>query len=553
MKTRLLILLLLLSYATFAQKTATPDSRVLPLLDSAGVPGVAVAVINQKGVVWAKGYGVQEAGKPARVDEQTVFSAASLSKPVFAYLVLKLVDEGKLDLDKPLYQYVPYRAIEHDARNRRITARMVLSHQSGLPNWRNGQLNFSADPGQRFSYSGEGFVYLQGVVMTIMGKSLEEVAQQYVFRPLGMSRSSYLWQPAFEANHATPHNRFGQPTPLTRFTEPNAAYSLQTTAADYGRFLVALLTGQGLKPATAQALFAPQVTAGRTLHDTTQSSTVIGWGLGVGLVQKPHAQAFWHWGDNGDFRCFAYVSRTRGQGMVYFTNSRAGLSLLSALPARVLGQPVRAVADFLQYDSYQSPPVQVSRRVLKAGIPAVAGPFLNPTNPRLAEADILDIAEQLLEYQQPEQASALLEMSSAAYPHSAQLLRVTAFTALKRGNRTQAAAALRRYLATQPSDENARHLLAQLTEPAAGNVTLHLPGFQQAHLVTLAGSFNNWQPLHTLFLKEGGEWRCTLRLPKGRYTYRLVVDGSWQPDPTNPATEPDGSGNSNSVLVVTTE
>ncbi|WP_170172753.1 serine hydrolase [Hymenobacter rigui] len=551
MKSCLFALLVLIVSPAFAQKAAVPEARLLPLLDSAGVPGVSMAVISQKGVVWAKGLGVREAGKPQPVDAQTVFSAASLSKPVFAYLVLKLVDAGKLNLDKPLYQYVPYRALEHDARGRRITARMVLTHQSGLPNWRNGQLNFIADPGQRFSYSGEGFVYLQGVVMTVMGKNLEELAQQYVFQPLGMSRSSYQWQPAFEANHASPHNRFGEVTPLTRFTEPNAAYSLQTTAADYGRFLVALLNGQGLQPATAQALFTPQVATGRTLHDTTQASTVIGWGLGVGLAQKPHAQAFWHWGDNGDFRCFAYVSRTRGQGMVYFTNSRAGLSLLAALPARVLGQSVRPVADFLQYDAYQSPPVQVSRRVLKVGPEAAAGPFLKPTAaPQLAEVDVLDIAEHLTEYQHPAQANALLALGTAAYPNSAAMVRASAYGTLKQGNYPAATAALRRYLAMQPTDATAAHLLAQLTTPDQGNVTLRVPGFADARLVTLAGSFNAWQPLYTLFRKEGSQWRCTLPLAKGRYTYRLVVDGRWQPDPSNPNTEQDSNGNTNSVLVV---
>ncbi|UOQ66122.1 serine hydrolase domain-containing protein [Hymenobacter volaticus] len=258
MKTKLLVFLLsFLSQLVLARKATLPDSDLTTLIDSAGIPGLSVAVINQKGVVWAKGAGVREAGKPERVDESTVFSAASLSKPVFGYLVLKLADEGKIDLDKPLYQYVPYRAIEHNERHKRITARMVLSHQTGLPNWRSGQLNFLFDPGTRFGYSGEGFVYLQGVVTTITGRELDELAQQYVFRPLGMSRSSYLWQPAFEANHATPHNRFGQPTALSRYSESNAAFSLMTTAADYGRFVVALLTGQGLKPATAQALFRP--------------------------------------------------------------------------------------------------------------------------------------------------------------------------------------------------------------------------------------------------------------------------------------------------------
>ncbi len=547
-----LALLLFLTQLALAQPASLPDTIVPTLLDSAGIPGLSVAVINQRGVVWSNGFGVRKAGEPKRVDQQTVFSAASLSKPVFAYLVLKLVDAGKLDLDKPLYQYVPYRAIEHDERYKRITARLVLSHQTGFPNWRTGQLNLLFDPGRRFSYSGEGFVYLQGVVMTITGQEIDELAQQYVFGPLGMSRSSYRWQPAFEDNHATAHNRFGAPTPSPRFDQANVAYSLQTTAADYGRFLVALLNGEGLKPATAQALFSQQTPVGQTLHDTTKRSTALGWGLGVGLLHQAGNDGFWHWGDNGDFRCFAYVSRTRRQGLVYFTNSRNGLSLMSVLPHRLLGLSTPAITDFLQYDSYQSPPVQVSRRLLKNGVTASVLPFLQTksSNARLAEEDLTDIAEELSNGPHINQAVDLLILGSRYYPQSANLLRVYAYACLKQGDDARARTLLNRYVVLKPGDESARHILSQLIKPPTGNVTFRLPGLPNAHLITLAGSFNDWQPLHTIFRKEGTEWRCTLQLPKGKYTYKIRVDDQWQTDPTNPNTEDDGHGNINSVLTV---
>lgn len=551
----LLFLLLLLTQRVLAQPTAPPGSYLPALLDSAGIPGLSMAVINSNGVVWAKGVGVREAGKSEPVDQHTVFSAASLGKPVFAYLVLKLADEGKIDLDKPLYQYVPYRAIEHDPRYKAITARMVLSHQTGFPNWRQGQLNLLFAPGQRFSYSGEGFAYLQGVVMTIMGREIEELAQAYVFKPLGMSRSSYRWQPAFEANHATPHNRLGQPTPLTRFAEANVAMTLQTTAPDYGRFLMALLTGEGLKPATAQALFTPQVTPGRTLRDTTRASATVRWGLGIGLWQPAGTSGFWHWGDNGDVRCFAYVSRTRRQGVVYFTNSRNGLSILSALTQRTLGVSAQGLADFLEYDSYRSPAVQASRSVAKKG-PAAVRPFLAATpngQPRLPERELLDLAEQLGTGPHPAQATELLELASSTYPQSSPLLQALGIAYLKRGDRPHARAAFTRYATRQPQDEAARHLVAQLTHAPTGNVTLRVPGYPSARLITLAGSFNNWQPLHTLFWQKGGEWQCTLPLPKGKYLYKIIVDGTWQTDPGNSNTETDSSGNTNSLLLVDQE
>jgi CubicO group peptidase (beta-lactamase class C family) len=549
------LLLLLLSQRVLAQPTAAPESYLPTLLARAGIPGASMAFINPRGVVWSKGFGVREAGQSELVDQHTVFSAASLGKPVFAYLVLKLADEGKIDLDKPLYQYVPYRAIEHDPRYRAMTARMVLSHQTGFPNWRSGQLNLLFPPGRRFSYSGEGFVYLQGVVMTIMGQEIEELAQAYVFKPLGMSRSSYRWQPAFATNHATPHNRLGQPTPLTRFAEANVAVTLQTTATDYGRFLVALLTGYGLKPATAQALFIPQVTPGQTLRDATHASANVRWGLGIGLWHEGGENGFWHWGDNGDFRCFAYVSRTRQEGLVFFTNSRNGLSILSALTQRALGVSGKGLAEFLEYDTYRSPAVQASRRVAQNGAVA-ARPFLaaKPNGkPRLPERELLDLAEQLGTGPQPTQATELLELGSTAYPHSSQVLQALGFACLKQGDRPRAQAAFARYATSQPHDEAAQHLMAQLTQEPTGNVTLRLPGYSSARLITLAGSFNNWQPLHTLFRQEAGVWRCTLQLPTGKYLYKIIVDGNWQTDPGNPKTETDSSGNTNSLLLVEKE
>lgn len=550
-------LLVWLSLALF-QARSYGQSSWQTLLDRAGIPGLAVAAVNSQGITWARGFGHRQLHQPARVDTQTVFSAASLGKPVFAYLVLKLVDQGKLDLDKPLHEYVPYRAIEYDARYQRMTARMVLSHQTGFPNWRQGRLNLQFTPGQRFSYSGEGFVYLQGVVMTITGQNIDQLAQQYVFTPLAMPHSSFRWQPGFEANYATPHNRFSQPTPLPRFTESNVAYSLQTTAADFGRFLVALLRGEGLQSATRAAFFSAESIPGKTLRDTTQASARIRWGLGIGLSQRPHELISWHWGDNGDFRGFACLSLTQQRGYVYFTNSRNGLSILSAVAERLLGEPLPTVAAFLGYDVYTSPLIQVSRRLTRGDLQAVVTPYLpardsrraNRRNAYLLEAELLSLAEELMAAAQYERAVELLSLGRLHYPPSPALSKAYWSACLQAGKRGQALSGLRAYLALVPGDSAAVQLVEQLRQPPRGNVTLRLKGFDQARLITLAGSFNGWQPLHTLCQREAGGWRCQLQLPKGHYTYQFIVDGHWQTDPANPVTEDDGNGHVNSVLEV---
>ena len=139
------------------------DQSVPALMKEGGVPGLSLAVIENGRVVYGNAFGVRSMDSNVPLNDKTVFAAASLSKPLFAFAVMMLVEEGKFDLDRPLNEYLEYKDLEHDPRYRRITARMVLSHTSGLPNWRNGRLDFAQVPGERFVYSGEGFVYLQKV------------------------------------------------------------------------------------------------------------------------------------------------------------------------------------------------------------------------------------------------------------------------------------------------------------------------------------------------------------------------------------------------------
>src|SRR5205823_3170598 len=130
------------------------------------VPGLSIAVIRDGKIVWKHGFGQKNAHPSATgtrdgktdgpVRDDTLFPAASLSKPVFAYLTLRLVDRGVLDLDKPLYEYLPNQRIEQDERYKQITARMILSHTSGLPNWGGTPLRLLFAPGERWSYSSEG-------------------------------------------------------------------------------------------------------------------------------------------------------------------------------------------------------------------------------------------------------------------------------------------------------------------------------------------------------------------------------------------------------------
>src|SRR5919112_1759048 len=172
------------------------DSLIPALLDSAGVPGLALATVSRGRIVWARGFGSRRQGETERIDTATVFEAASLGKPVFAYAVMKLVDEGRFDLDRPLASYQPLPDLSQDSRYQRITARMVLSHTSGLPNEvRPGEhLSLQFEPGTRFSYSGAGFAYLQRVIEGVVRTPLDTFVRRTVFEPLHMTNSAYRWE-----------------------------------------------------------------------------------------------------------------------------------------------------------------------------------------------------------------------------------------------------------------------------------------------------------------------------------------------------------------------
>lgn len=550
MKTNLFLLLLFCLQSLFAQNIQTIQYRVPQLLDSAVVPGLALAVINSEGVQHAQGFGLREAKTHQKVDENTIFSAASLSKPVFAYVVLKLVDEGKFNLDHPLYGYLPYPDAAHDERYKRITARMVLSHTTGFPNWRNGQLNLLFDPQKRFSYSGEGFVYLQKVIEHISQQPLDALAQEKVFKPLAMSRSSFIWQKTFEDNFSYRHSRFGVQTGISKFDQANAAYSLQTSAADYGKFLVALLNGKGLKRASAKQLFTPQVKTGQKFRDTLQTSNSIAWGLGLGLQIGESDEGFWHWGDNGDFKCFFFVSRTQKKGLVYFSNGGNGLSFATSLTRLIVDVAMPCMSEFLAYTDYRLPLFQFGNQILKQGVATAVEPYLSEGKVVFSEDELRALSSDLLRANQANKAQELLEWSIKQFPDSKSLLKTFGLSLLQMGERDKARPILGKYLQVDPLDPQISHLFKQLNEAPSGKIVLRSKAFPDAKMVTIAGNFNNWQSFYTLVNRENEEWVVRLDLAPGKYTYKFVVDGNWELDPNNTQKEDDGNGNTNSVLIV---
>ncbi len=415
-----------------AADSSLPDTaalnRDLPrILRASGIPGLSMAVVKNGRVIWTGAFGTTHDPAHPRVDAATIFEAASLSKPVFSYLVLRLADRGELDLDRPLSELLDYPRLARDERVKGITARMVLSHGSGLPNWGGARLGLRFDPGTGYGYSGEGFIYLQKALEHMTGRSLDDLALEEVFQPLGMTRSSFTWRDRFAGDAAYGKDWLWRITPIDHYTEAEAgsAYSLLTTAGDYARFVSAVLTGQGLSPEMWQTFVTP-------VRETTPGMFMA---LGIRVEQGPRGRTFYHSGNNGRrFTCYMTGDLATRDGFVYFTNGPNGTSLVEALASRVFGRryPARHLGDFNRFDDPRILALEsVKRAALDSGADA-ARRRLRAVSAKTATRPDLDGTMELGEFLAGRGFAALaieiLQQAVAAAPES-----VSANLALGRG------------------------------------------------------------------------------------------------------------------------
>jgi CubicO group peptidase (beta-lactamase class C family) len=327
MKRIFALLLLLAAPAAQAQQ-----AELAALLQKENVPGLQLAYTKGR-TTKTYSLGVRRAGTREAVTANTCFSAASLGKVVLSYTALRLLDRGLLDLDRPLLSYSPYPRLAQEPRAARLTARMVLTHTTGLPNWAEyplaatwptSVLRLRFAPDSCWSYSGEAYVFLQKTLEHLSGQSWEALAQAEVFGPLKMKNSSFVWQEKFAANAATGHDDKNKPTAVAKYTTPYAAYSLLTTATDYGLFLQAFAAGRGLKPATARLLLTPANPADRCGRAASPADPAIAWACGVGLATTSQGLAQWQWGDNTDFKGFFMTLPGKQESLVFLTNGTNG-------------------------------------------------------------------------------------------------------------------------------------------------------------------------------------------------------------------------------------
>lgn len=324
--------------------TAQIDETVMRLMRAAEVTGVGVAIFDPHRLQFLKAYGFRDKEKKLPLTPESVMSAASFTKVAFAYMVMDLVDEGVLNLDKPVYQYLPkplpeypqYKDLANDPRYKRITARMLLSHTSGFANYRafedDRKLRIHFEPGSRFAYSGEGILLLQFVVESITKQPLEDLMEQKVFRPLGMTRTSMVWQDRFESDFANGYDEYGRSLGPDKRTAADAAGSMQTTVRDFARFVQAVMVGEGMRRETRDQMLSPQIQIlskhefPTLASDTTEENQAIrlSYGLGWGLYWTPYGKAFFKEGHDAGWRNYTVCFNKAKTAIVIMTNSGNG-------------------------------------------------------------------------------------------------------------------------------------------------------------------------------------------------------------------------------------
>lgn len=328
-------------------ETLTPQ-----LMKELKVPGVSITLIINKEIVVSKYYGYADENLKSVVNDKTIFEACSMSKPVFTYLVLKLVEQGKLNLDNPLYNYLPEKFIcEDEDYPKQITARMILSHTSGLPNWRKGSeenespLPVYFKPGTKFQYSGEGIYYLQKVVEHITNETLEDLAKENLFDKLGLTSTSFIWNEKLEKQIATGHNVEGQCNQRIKYMHGNAAYTLYTTSDEYAKFLIEVMSPKNQIDFSLSDLLIKEMLTHQIRVDTREVIDRPGRnlglqgfrGLGWAIDSTITGDVIYHSGANQTgFRCYSQFNMNDGSGIVIMTNGENGSELWQRL-IKVIG------------------------------------------------------------------------------------------------------------------------------------------------------------------------------------------------------------------------
>jgi CubicO group peptidase (beta-lactamase class C family) len=338
---------------------AAIDAEARRLMAGENVNGMAVAVIDNGQVVHVAAYGYRNVEQNWPLQTDTIMYGASVTKAAFAYMVMQLVDEGRLDLDRPIGEYLPrplpeyedYTDLTGDERWRQLTPRILLMHRSGFANMRvlepDRVLRFHFAPGERYAYSNEGFWVLQTVLEQGLGLDIKAEMQTRVFDRFGMSRTSMQWRDDFAGNLADGYAIDGTFEPHDRRDNVAAAGSMDTTIADQARLWAGVVRGEGLSPAARAELVRGQFAIDNArqfptlARDTDPRGPAINLSSALGIIafDDPEAGHTWFKGGHNEWTGnIVMCQEARRRCVVFFGNDVRAELIYPDLAAFILGE-----------------------------------------------------------------------------------------------------------------------------------------------------------------------------------------------------------------------
>jgi len=319
--------------ANFPLPLFDSDTKISNLLKQHKIPSIAIGYIEEGKLKQLRSFGIQKQGAPVSVN--SIYKVASLTKPVVALVILKLIENGGLQLDEPISKYYTDPDIKNHPFLNKLTTRHILSQQSGFPNWRylteSNKLTFEFEPGTKFQYSGEGFEYLRKALENKLKKPFEQIASEVLFAPLGMNDTYFYWTPELkEYDYAVEHDENGEPIPFEKYYDANAAANLLTTANDYSKFLIHIMNGAGVSDNLYLEFLKPQVNEKKGIDRN----------LGMQLLPNlPNNEyALMHTGGDYGTKAIVIALPNTKRGLVLFSNSENGMVLWQKIISEYIGE-----------------------------------------------------------------------------------------------------------------------------------------------------------------------------------------------------------------------
>jgi len=320
----------ILSYNHGEPKDSKMTDAIQQLLENNQIPTLGLGIIEEGKITQIKVYGTLDGKITAPYN--SLFNVASLTKPVTAMTVLRLVSLGKWNLDEPLDKYWIDPDLSKDLRYKKLTTRMILSHQSGFPNWRreknDHKLSFDFDPGTKYQYSGEGFEYLRKAIENKFHKNLEDLAKELVFNPLNMKDTSFTWNEKFLDKMVIGYDKEGKSYDIVRNKKASAADDLITSVEDYSKFLVAVMNNNLLSDKVFEEMKSKQVKMKQHKY----------FGLGFEIYDLGNDEiALSHGGADKGVNTIAFIVPEKKQGLVIFTNVDDGYKIYEPIINQYFG------------------------------------------------------------------------------------------------------------------------------------------------------------------------------------------------------------------------